>query len=310
MVTSSIMEESQTRGKIYDGVVGRLDEVIIGKNHETMQTKDTNTFFQWAAEPLSIQVDESNILKACTENKTEQRTATFTDSELRSADIFGPRPLSPYQILISVFLGSKLTFIGNPRMTEKVLRHLIPSIFGTSGSTDQTEPRRSSNDDGDTLPAWLRNLSQENSDHLILVLFINPIKKQQSRLRRSRERRTGTFASPQQSSTAALVYSEMLHMRNSTSIQNLRMALWLSMLTIMIPVIIIAALSGFDNRESTRAQRVWTMTWLAFGSVGSQLSILLSMADVSAKSSGNEAKVMITRIVTSCSIQHQQLGGS
>jgi hypothetical protein len=39
---------------------------------------------------------------------------------------------------------------------------------------------------------------------------------------------------------------------------------------VLLPIIIIGALSGFHRGHSTLAQRVWTMTWLSFGSVGTE----------------------------------------
>lgn len=43
-----------------------------------------------------------------------------------------------------------------------------------------------------------------------------------------------------------------------------------------IPFIIIGALTGFDPAHSTKAQRVWTMGWLAFGLLGIFAPILKS----------------------------------
>jgi hypothetical protein len=46
-----------------------------------------------------------------------------------------------------------------------------------------------------------------------------------------------------------------------------------SLLASMVPVARNGALSGFHKGHSTHAQRVWTMTWLGFGSLGSFLNL-------------------------------------
>jgi hypothetical protein len=42
---------------------------------------------------------------------------------------------------------------------------------------------------------------------------------------------------------------------------------WLPLVLGAIPIAIVGAISHFDSGQSTKAQRVWTMTWLVFGTV-------------------------------------------
>jgi hypothetical protein len=70
-------------------------------------------------------------------------------------------------------------------------------------------------------------------------------------------------------------------LRVPTGQRNSLLAVYLSWLALLVPLIIISALTKFHTGNSTKAQRIWTMTWLSVGTMfGAPLSILSLLMNV------------------------------
>jgi hypothetical protein len=66
-----------------------------------------------------------------------------------------------------------------------------------------------------------------------------------------------------------------------------------SFLAILVPVAIIGGLSKFHPGHSTHAQRIWTMTWLSFGTIGPFILVILSWVNRDRKKGENWIGVVI-----------------
>jgi hypothetical protein len=267
MVESSIMEEARRRGGEYffEGTIGKVDE-------ETIQMKpkaplpEVAERQRWVLEPVAVSVDYSGRQQVSSEMQVEL-----------SPIITGNAKLPETAVEEGQSGDEKITAVTGNAPHDQTENQAVMEIMRPAEGNRSTSPTYSkkivqvNTEEAQSTTAQ----PSSSSDHLpksdLLVPLSNPIK------RKERSRQTSNYKIHIANSTTTTKTLECKW--EVTTNEDEGDMIWLSSVVCsyfgtLTPVMINGALSRFHKGHSTHAQRAWTMTWLAFGVIGSFLASL------------------------------------
>ncbi|CZR56266.1 uncharacterized protein PAC_06154 [Phialocephala subalpina] len=264
MVESSIMEEARLRGDeyVFKGTVGKLDEDMIqmSPNATPPDAKET---FRWILEPVTVSVDASGEVQVSSETQVELLHILIESAKTPETTVEDGL-VSDEKITTDTGKSS------DDRIENKRLEKLLaPDKEKTSSlPTDFVTIHGVDTEGSQPTTAQSSKASDYPSEKLLLVPLTNPIKWDESS-RQSDDYQIYEAIPGHTAERAWWVFTN--HEEDSDLLTNAShyLEFGASLLATVVPVAINGALSRFHKGHSTHAQRVWTMTWLGFGSLGS-----------------------------------------
>jgi hypothetical protein len=261
MVKSSIMKEARRRGHeyVFRGTVGELNEDMI-KMSPNATPPDAKETFGWIFEPVSISVDASGEVKVS--SKTQLELSNILIESAKTPEVEDGSDSD-----------EKITDTGkssDDRIENKGLEKLLrPDEEKTSSlPTDFVTIHEVDAEGSQPTTAQSSKASNYPYEKLLLVPLTNPIKWDKSS-RQSDDYRIDEASPGDPAERAWRVLSNHEEGSDFLTKASDYLSIGASLLATMVPVAINGALSRFHKGHSTYDQRVWTMTWLGFGSLGS-----------------------------------------
>jgi hypothetical protein len=165
MVDSTTMEESRNRGAMFsfDGVVGKLHEEVIHTEPVANQV-DTHQPIKWIPEPLTFLIEKGGL---AVKGTTQMELSRVQMAKVESCD-FEDAPF-PFNMLLSAY-KSYAKSMEDPHSTVIV-----------AASDPQQGLSRISRWIAGSIPRAVKRLSDETQQNIILVPYMNPIKRKHSK---------------------------------------------------------------------------------------------------------------------------------
>ncbi|KAG9232593.1 hypothetical protein BJ875DRAFT_544395 [Amylocarpus encephaloides] len=254
MVESTIMEEARQRGDeyIFKGTVGKLAEMMI----LNATPPDAEEESRWILEPVIVSADASGELQVS--SKTQVELSHILIGSTKTPETTMEDGSSPDENITTNTRNPFDERIESKRIEkpprpneEKTCGRLLVDLLTTLVMGRRTQ---------------ISKAPDYPSEKLLLVPLVNQIKGDWS----SRQISDYRIYSAVPGSTVESAWKVLTNVKQGldllTSVYLIYSA---SLVATMVPVAINGALSRFHKGHSTHAQRIWTMTWLGFGSLGS-----------------------------------------
>ena len=269
MVESSIMDEARRRGDeyVFEGTVGRLDELVIQRSSNIAEPAD-ETSRMWVFESITINMRDFGEVHANTDLQVGflSRKIGMPTNVAGEGEKMGTHEPAPAEI------GSS--------SHNHQLDHIRVANMEENDSIGQADSKKSN---GQDVEGQEQRTSQhgEPSDstlnNVLLVPLMNPTRTR---------RMTGQIYDYEIYHVAPGRWPKdawRVHFSYNIEGEDPRdyiesRSLQLSFFITAISVAITGAFSRFHKGHSTHAQRVWTMTWLCFSSLGPFFLLMQGLA--------------------------------